>query len=250
MARTGEGALVVWLRIGLAALIALGGAVLFVIDRYQTAWLIPGGPIATGSVAIGGFVAAVDSAIQANRETKLERLRTPAARTITALIYELRDKTQIETEHLGLSLYLVRPRRFPRHRPRLTVLYEDRRGVRRVRSGIKWRVGKGVIGLCVAIRQHVVVDLRELDLLFEQKGDSGWPNLDRALRVGLSAKEMREVKGMYAVVAAAPIFRKGRAVGCIGLDAPPGSKGLIDSDVVRDAMGDAAASFEAILDRN
>lgn len=237
------------MRIVLAVLIAVGACILYLAeqDRPHPALVVAAG-VAVWVVALGGLATAVDSAIQSHRVKRLDEMRAPIAMRVLALRYEIAEITHIDRNALGISVYLVRPH-FRWFAPRLRPVYEDRRTVRRVRSGIRWRVGKGVIGLCVQESREVTVDTREVFEEFEADGDSSWMLRSHNDRMGLSSKEMRLAGTKYSVVFAVPIFRGSRTVGCIGLDAPPGSKPLVRQKAARLAMNSAATAIEGILEK-
>lgn len=237
-------------RFAIATAIALASAVLLAAERDLLAKAPPAALLDAAGwvVVVGGVYAAFDSAIQAQRRKRLADLKAKIARPLMAVMYEVRDATGIPFENLGVGVYQRRRAVMWWRGDRLECIDAQRRGLSPVRSGIRWRVGKGAIGLAVKSGKEVAVDLSDLERDFEALGDKGWGGLAAEDRLGLSADEMRLAKGKYQVVFASPVFAGSRVTGCIALDASGTTMAVLYTDAVRRLMSSAATDVSGMLE--
>ena len=199
----------------------------------------------TAGIAFGS---AVGSAIGEYRRRRAEARRDDIGFAVTGAAYAIQDLTLIDVRDLGLAVYLLRRDRW---RPWLKVLhrvYRLRAARRPAVSGINWRPGKGVIGLCVESRNAVGQDVGADEAPWLNASRDDWLlRVPDHVRSGLSYAEFTAVRGKYHVVVAVPILdesRPGSEVrGCLALDGPAGSFATLWTQEVRDALVFSAATL-------
>lgn len=165
---------------------------------------------AAWTVALGGVVAAFDSATQSLRSRGLAGLSPKLVKPMLALAQDVSTRTGVSLDHIGVAIWEPKWTRSGR---RLICAGAERRGYKPAQSGIRWRVGKGVIGTCVKARKDAVADLEQLDEEFRKLTRREWNGLPRDERLGLRAREMerRSRSGrLDPVVAKDPAVRGSR----------------------------------------
>lgn len=95
-------------------------------------------------------------------------------------------------------------------------------------SGIKWRAGKGDVGLCWVERRPVAFNFAEYADYTSEQWDivrDEWARNGQT-DIGLSHEERVTMERLYASVLAVPLCRKnGQQIGCVALDVPQGYTG-------------------------
>ncbi len=116
-----------------------------------------------------------------------------------------------------------------------------------VPSGITWRPGKGVIGLCVSQSKEQNFDAGAFKAKYRKYTKEQWKKLDRDTRMDLRYDEFQRIHDKYGTVIAVPMMKGERVIGCVSFDAPEGlHRHLKDADVV-DAVAAAAATVAGIV---
>jgi hypothetical protein len=201
--------------------------------------------LATAALALGS---ATGAALGEYRRGRAEARRDDIAFALTGAAFAIQDLTLIDVRDLGLAAYVLRRDRWRPWSKVLDRAYRLRAARRPAVSGITWRPGKGVIGLCVQTRDAVGQDVGADEAPWLQADRNDW-----ALRVpdhvksGLTYEEFLAVRGKYHVVVAVPILddtRPGAEVrGCLALDGPAGSFATLWTQEVRDALAFSAATL-------
>lgn len=234
-------------KVAMAAAAATTSSCLFAIG--MDLWN-PDRPVRTGLVVTAGAVAFASSSYAAVEE--LHRQASAAARekiafVLRALAFDVQDATGIDVRELGVSAYAVRRSRWTPWRHELVRLHRERAAWGRASAGIRWRPGKGVLGRCVAQSKDVAVDLAALDLALAGVMRKQWPSLNEEQRLGLSWREYQKARGRYGVVLASPIIDDrgwhAEVVGCVVVDAPPGSRKKLTRDEVRERIASAGTAI-------
>lgn len=200
------------------------------------------------TAAAVGLVSATGAAVGDFRRGRAEARREDIGFAITGAAFAIQDLTLIDVRDLGLAVYVLRRDRW---RPWLHVLdrvYRLRAARRPAVSGITWRPGKGVIGLCVQTRDAVGQDVGRDEAPWLDATPDDWAlRVPDHVRSGLTYEEFRAVRGKYHVVVAVPILdetRPGDEVrGCLALDGPAGSYDTLWTQEVRDALTFSAATL-------
>jgi hypothetical protein len=193
-----------------------------------------------------GVVSAIliwDSAYATKRARRLDNLRVGIVPHLMNLRVLIERETGVGVAEIGVAVYVVHRRWFRR---RLKRVWGLRRGRAPAQSLVHWRPGKGVIGVCVKNAQGLAADLDDLNAKFELMAAREWSRLPSDERLGLSAKEMKSVRGKYQLVGAVPILGDPKPIGCVVVDAPRGSLADVFTDDVFDLMGDAARAIESL----
>ncbi len=203
--------------------------------------------VALAALAMGSSLGAAVGEYHTQRSA--ER-RAKVAYLLEALGWAIQDATGIDLRDLGLAAYVIdrpllrrqqRLRRLHRLRPRATP------GV----SGVTWRPGKGVIGMCVVEGRDIGYDVSALDRDLEGVSAAEWAQLAADDRLGLSYEEWLLLREKFAVVVATPIVRehsgRARTIGCVAVDGPAGKLDALFSDEVRIEMQSAATSLERVV---
>jgi hypothetical protein len=193
--------------------------------------------LATGSTVAG--------AVAEWRARRVGARREQADILLTATGWAIVDQVGLDFRDLGLAAYRVeriwwqpwslRPRRVHRVRAKR----------RPVSSDIVWRPGKGVIGSCVAQRQVVESDFRELYAELGDPTELEWATeVPDDVRLGLSYAEFLDVRDKYEVVVASPLIddsgARATVRGCVALDGPAGSYDRLTTDEVLGLLDSAA----------
>jgi hypothetical protein len=206
------------------------------------------------ALAIGAaLLALVSSATAAAHEFQARRgaeRRAKVAFLLEALGFAVQDATGVDYRDLGLAAYVVE-REPLRLRKRLARLHRVRPRTSPGVSGVVWRPGKGVIGLCVVEGRDIGFDVSELDARLAGVTRAEWPTLPEDARLGLSFDEWELLRDKYGVIVATPIVREraGRstAIGCVSLDGPSGQLDVLFSDEVRAELQSAATGLERVV---
>jgi hypothetical protein len=200
--------------------------------------------VAAGALA---FVSALAAAIEEYRGGVAAAMREKVAFVLRALAFDLQDAVGLDVRELGVSAYVLRREVFAPWRLRLARLHRERPAWSRATAGVHWRPGKGVVGRCVAEGKDVAVDLIVLDKALRDVTRRQWSSTDAELRLGLSWREYQRVRGKYGVVVASPIIDDrgphARVIGCVAVDAPPGSLKKVTPEPVRERVATAATAI-------
>lgn len=232
--------------------------------------------------AVLAFVSTTGSAVGTWRRGRDAARRDRIAFVLRTLAYTVQDLTDLDTRELGVALHLLRADRWPpsaaaanlaavfvpgRRAPRLRLVrvVRERASRRPSTSGVVWRPGKGVIGLCVAtgdvVGQDVGADTAPWVGAGTSAGGHGasvaggvvdrWTLVPEDVRGSFTRAEFDALAGRYGTVLAAPLIDDGgtgsAVVGCVSLDGPHGSFELLWSPDVRSALAQAAETLRRLV---
>lgn len=191
--------------------------------------------IVTAAVLAGGSTAI--SAVSEFRTRRLGARRDFADAILTGALWAVVDATGFDYRSLGLAAYRIQRVWWAPWRRRLARIHRVRAHFRPAASGVRWTLGKGVIGACISQQQVVAQDLRtDYEALWPCSEEEWNTVAPPEARLGLTYAEFLDVRGKYDVVVAAPILDVSgattRAVGCVALDGPSGSLERLDDDDV------------------
>jgi hypothetical protein len=116
-------------------------------------------------------------------------------------------------------------------------------------SGVKWSQGKGVIGRCWKRRQPQYHDLETHFAPYANHTKEQWQQLEDEARFGLTYEDFQVLRGKYGIVAAVPIVKDDKYVGCITADLPPLAAGAPapNRDQVLESLASTAALVAHVL---
>lgn len=138
------------------------------------------------------------------------------------------------TYHCGITVWELqkltrRERREGEHRPRLKTVAIRPVRYKRQTSGLRWRLGMGVIGLALADNTRLAVDVDHAWRPLRGCGAEEWEAQRPEIRQGLSYKEFQtavagvaggdEPAGQF--VLAVPVWKSDEPIGVVALDTPP-----------------------------
>ncbi|MFP5283736.1 MAG: hypothetical protein ACLGIF_09830 [Actinomycetes bacterium] len=213
----------------LAAVLAATAGLLLALDGAEIA-SIPV-RVLVAAIVTSAVLAAVTTIGGAWAEWRRRRLgarRELADVQLSATMWAIVDQvgSGLDFRDLGMAVYAVGR---PWWRPwvtRLRRVHGVRASRRPVASNISWRPGKGVIGACVQQGEVVAVDLDQMYAALGDPTEQEWAEVPADVRLGLSYREYRDVRGKYAVVIASPLIDDARTParvrGCVVLDGPKG----------------------------
>lgn len=196
-----------------------------------------------GAIAVAAVAPLVQTAFselgEKRRRKELEREAHIRTLLVPSLIVAVRD-CKAPWESTGIQAFLVTGWLWRKRHVRVAKL----RMASIPSSGVSWKQGKGVIGLCWQTR---TAQWEQLDGAFAKLGDVGpdrWLSLDTRRTYGLSFTEYQALGTKYGTVAAVPIIDSGdKYIGCVTLDTPAGVKlehkarGLESLAVTADLVG-------------
>lgn len=265
--RDSAGARVAWAVV--AAAVAAVTAVLLALTQLKV--VAPPLGVQVGAVAVSAtlaFLSTTTSAVGAWRRRRDSAVHDRIAFVLRSLAYTVQDLTDLDTRELGISLHLLRSDRWPpgaalanlaaglspgrrAARLRLVRVVRERASRRPTASGVVWRPGKGVIGLCVATGEVVGQDVAADTGPWLRVPLARWPTVPDGVRDGFSWAEFAALAGKYGAVLAAPLIddsgQSSRVVGCVSLDGPDGSFELLWSAEVRSALAQAAETLRVLV---
>ncbi len=212
----------------LVALVAAAVTVLLALDGRHVISLPR--PSAVAAVVLAAALAAgstVASAVSEWRRQRASSLEAERDVVLSATGWAIVDMVDLDYRDLGLAVYSVGREVWRPWRPTLTRTHRVRARRRPAASTVRWAPGKGVIGTCVSRGQVVAQDLHAA---YDELGpvtQTQWLGLPDDVRLGLSWAEMEDVRDKYGVVVATPVIddrgSRGKVVGCVALDGPPGT---------------------------
>lgn len=176
---------------------------------------------ATAAVFVSTLVAAQSVFVELGerRQRKRLQLQEDVRASLSAALGMIADRCRVPFQQLGVQCFEVSWSGCRRCQARLAKV----RLSNVPSSGVKWRRGKGVIGLCWETRRLQWVDLSQGPFAqLAQMPDDRWPAVDLNTSYGLSFSDYRTLGNKYGIVAAAPIIVGDQYIGCITLDVPPG----------------------------
>jgi hypothetical protein len=239
-----------WWRVSAAVIVAAVGIGLGLHE--MGSWVLPSWLAASLLIAgvLVAFVTAVEAAIDQRRHGRVAELREQARAVLAPLLLELEEATGINARQLGVAAYRIRTPVWPFAKERLERLLRLQLIIR-VASGITWRPGVGVIGQCVARGEDVVENVATLDEQLASVPPADWERLGEDLTYGFTYAEFQRVRGKYGVVLASPMIKEtplgSRVIGCISVDAPPGSFQALAADEIRGLVAAAAVTLAAVV---
>lgn len=214
------------------------------------------------------FLSTVTAAVGTWRRRRDAAVHDRVSFVLRTLAYTVQDLTDLDTRELGLALHLLRADRWPpgaalanlaatvspsrrAARLRLVRVVRERASHRPSASGVVWRPGKGVIGLCVATGEVVGQDVATDTASFTGVPRERWPAVPSQVRDGFSWEEFTALAGRYGAVLAAPLIDdsgpSSQVVGCVSLDGPDGSFDLLWGTDVRSALAQAAETLRVLV---
>lgn len=252
-----------------AALVAAVTAVLLGLTQLKVVhpplWL----QVTAIAVSAGlAFLSTTTAAVGTWRRRRDAAVHDRVSFVLRTLAYTVQDLTDLDTRELGLALHLLRADRWPpgaalanlastvspsrrAARLRLVRVVRERASRRPSASGVVWRPGKGVIGLCVATGEVVGQDVAADTGPFVGVPLERWPGLPEQVRDGFSWAEFTALAGKYGAVLAAPLIDdsgpSSQVVGCVSLDGPDGSFDLLWGTDVRSALAQAAETLRVLV---
>jgi hypothetical protein len=209
----------------------------------------------TGLVVITAVIATGTSSATAwgeYRRKQAENRREDADFFLRGARWAVHDVTGLDVRDLGVACYAVRRSRLPGARPVLRRIGRVRSTRRPTASGVRWRPGVGVVGVCVRDGQAVVRDVEADERAWLTATREDWDTIvPEHVKVGLSYEEFRRVRGKYHVVLAVPIIteqgQRSKVVGCVALDGPTGSYGALWTQDVRDVLTGATVNLRRFV---
>lgn len=207
------------------------------------------------------FASTTAAAVASWRRRRAAQLRERVGFVLRSLVYTVQDLTDLDAREVGVALYLLRADRWPptaalanlagalvpgRHatRLRLVRVVRERASRRPTASGVVWRPGKGVIGLCVRTGEVVGQDVGAVTAPWRGVTHDRWHAVPAAVRDGFGWADFHALAGKYGTVLAAPLIDDAptgsQVIGCVSLDGPAGSFDLLWSPDVRSALAQAA----------
>ncbi|WP_139306984.1 hypothetical protein [Modestobacter sp. DSM 44400] len=219
--------------------------------------------LATALVAAAlAFCSATSSAWTDYRGRRRRALDEHVATHVRTCFWSIYDITQkkINPKDLGIAAYVVgldRPRMRAWYAPywrlkRLRRLHRERPRHYNETTGLIWRPGKGIIGTCVEREGDAYADVAADWEPYLKASKEEWDALDKQITQGLSHGEFRSLVDSgkrLGVIVASPIFKNGKAVGCVAVDGPPGTiaYNLLTSQAVKDQLGNAASGIAMLV---
>lgn len=217
------------------------------------------GGVAAGVGGVGTLVGVLGEA----RHRRREALRAEIDRLVDGYRYALFSKHGLSSFDVGVAVWKPGRRRALVSGHRKPVLsdglYRSRSRHRYTSTGIRWAVGKGVIGRCLETGDVIAEDLKSLWTPYRGCGREEWESLPFVeVRQRLTYEEFERTQGTGSVipdghltqVVAVPVLsgRGGRALACVAVDVPSGALADIgpEHDVVQGLRGIADTVARAI----
>lgn len=213
-------------------------------------WLLVAAVAATAAV---GFLASLLGALGVTSRARRAEVADSLDFLLRTLAFTIQDLTDLDARELGLAVYVQRADRWPPfgRSVHLHRLARDRAARRPNASGVVWRPGKGVVGVCVASGQEVGLDIESDTAPFAGVAESDWDRVPAFVRAGLEWTEFQALLGKYFAVLASPILAAEpggtRVLGCLALDGPSGSFDILWTPDVRSALADAAETVRRFV---
>lgn len=252
-----------------AAAVAAATAVLLGLTQLKV--VAPPLRVQVGAVAVSAavaFLSTTTSAFGAWRRRRDAAVQERIAFVLRSLAYTVQDLTDLDTRELGVCLHLLRADRWPpgaalanlaaglspgrrAARLRLVRVVRERASRRPTASGVVWRPGMGVIGLCVATGEVVGQDIAADTAPWLHVPADRWATVPVGVRDGFTWAEFAALAGKYGAVLAAPLIDDGgqssQVLGCVSLDGPDGSFELLWSADVRSALAQATETLRVLV---
>ncbi len=166
---------------------------------------------------------------------------------LSATGWAIVDMVGLDYRDLGLAVYAVGREFWRPWRQTLRRTHRVRARRRPAASTVRWAPGKGVIGVCVSRGQVVAQDLHAAYGELGPVSEVQWQGLPDDVRLGLSWAEMEDVRDKYGVVVATPVIddsgSRGKVVGCVALDGPPGTLDDLGRDDVLGVLDSAGQTL-------
>lgn len=232
----------------LAALVAATVSVLLALDGRDVISLPRRSAVA--AVVVAAVLAAGSTVASAVSEWRRQRTSGRDAErevVLSATGWAIVDMVELDYRDLGLAVYSVGRDAWRPWRPTLRRTHRVRARRRPAASTVRWAPGKGVIGTCVSRGQVVAQDLHAAYAELGPVTEAQWLGLPDDVRLGLDFQEMEDVRDKYGVVVATPVIddrgSRGRVVGCVALDGPPGTLDDLGRDDVLGLLDSAGQTL-------
>jgi len=232
----------------LVALVAATVSVLLALDARHVISLARSSAVTAvvlaAALAAGSTVA---SAIAEWRRQRTSGLDAERDVVLSATGWAIVDMVGLDYRDLGLAVYSVGREAWRPWRQTLMRVHRVRARRRPATSTVRWAPGKGVIGACVSRGEVVAQDLHAAYDALGSVTEEQWLALPEDVRLDLSWAEMEDVRGKYGVVVATPVIddsgARGRVVGCVALDGPPGTLEELGRDDVLGLLDSAGQTL-------
>ncbi|RJK96796.1 hypothetical protein [Vallicoccus soli] len=230
--------------------VSTGALGVHAVDPFLDDWQRTGLVVVTAVIATGTSSA---TAVGEYRRKQAESRREDADFFLRGARWAVHDLTGLDVRDLGVACYAVRrPRLAPWAAPRLRRIGRVRSTRRPAASGVRWRPGVGVVGVCVRDGRAVVRDVEADERPWLEATRRDWESVvPEHVKIGLSYDEFRRVRGKYHVVLAVPIIQeqgaRSRVVGAVALDGPSGSYDALWTQDVRDVLTGATVNLRRFV---
>ena len=221
-------------------LIVLGWLVGPYVNKQDWAWVVRHHQDFQRLAAVPALVFAFLEALRASLERKADQRAKDVREQFDEILVELENACAdaglpSRTYHCGITVWKLQRRTLgervkSEQRRRLkTVAIRPIRYKRRT-TGLRWRLGMGVIGMALESNTRLAVDVDESWRLLRDCGPKVWEAQEPEVRQGLSYEEFQtavagaagtdEPAGQF--VLAVPIWKSDKPIGVVALDTPPG----------------------------
>jgi hypothetical protein len=103
----------------------------------------------------------------------------------------------------------------------------------RQETGVEFRNGEGLIGLCIhqnEANRVLAVALDSADFQQALASDEEWGDADPKITQNLTRRKAKKLAAIYGQVAVEVLQKNGHAIGCITLDLPPDDSTRLTDD--------------------
>jgi len=240
--------IIYWLRI----LVLAGGAVLVLLvtlDRPHGFWTSRAHlTYFIAAVAVIALAAAAPELLNRFSDIGLQR-RMEVEEVLKAGLVRLSQVTGIEPWHIGTHAYrVVRPiMRLRNKELRKVALF--RLGATHLAGGVRWTIGKGVIGTSWQQENFAAYDATD-DVARAMSDPAAWDAQPAPARMSMSSVEMGAARH-YGTIAALPVIdpRRNAIIGVVSVDGPSGALEALGSTQVELALNDLQLGVRRALER-
>ena len=186
------------------------------------------------TVAVTAVAATATGAVRQWREEAVARREERLAYLLRSAAFAVADATGLDVRDLGVSVWLVGRGLPGRPRP-LRRAHRERVGFVPGPSRVRWRVGVGITGRCVATGAETARDVGADWRRWRHVAEQEWNRVPDEVAMGLTREEWRSVAAKYGLVRAVPLVVPGdppHVVGCLTLDGPDGSAEVLAGEPV------------------
>jgi hypothetical protein len=196
-------------------------------------------------VAVTAVVGSTASAWRRYRTDRTAESRERLAFLLRGGAFAVADATDLDVRDLGVSVWAIGRRRLPWRPAPLKRLHRERVGFVPGPSRVRWRVGVGVVGRCVATGRELSRDVGADWRSHRDVPREEWDSVPVEVSMGLAHGEFAAVASKYGLVRAVPMIVDGtppRVIGCVTLDGPEEAAGVLDGEPVGAILRELAES--------